>query len=60
MPRVTANGKVTDEKEELLELANKMTQDAEANKLESVSVDVTKFDDGAKRISITLDYPANF
>lgn len=59
MPRVTSNGIATDEKQELLELANKMMRDAEANKLECVSVDVTKYDDGSKRISITLDYPAN-
>lgn len=59
MPRVTSNRIVTDEKEELLELANKMLRDAEAYKLESVSVDATKYDDGSKRISIRLDYPAN-
>lgn len=45
------------ENEELLNMGMGILKHADANKLESVSVDVTKRPDGSKQIAIELVYP---
>jgi len=45
------------EKEELLNVGMGILKHADASKLESVNVDVTKRPDGSKRIAIELVYP---
>ncbi|MGF2119144.1 hypothetical protein [Enterococcus casseliflavus] len=45
------------ENEELLNMGMGILKHADASKLESVNVDVTKRPDGSKRIAIELVYP---
>lgn len=45
------------ENEELLNMSMGILKHADANKLESVNVDVTKRPDGSRRIAIELVYP---
>lgn len=45
------------ENEELLNMSMGILKHADANKLESVNVDVTKRQDGSRRIAIELVYP---
>lgn len=45
------------ENEELLNMGMGILKHADASKLESVNVDVTKCPDGSKRIAIELVYP---
>ena len=45
------------ENEELLNMGMGILKHADASKLESVNVDVTKRPDGSKRIAIELIYP---
>lgn len=45
------------ENEELLNMGMGLLKHADASKLESVNVDVTKRPDGSKRIAIELVYP---
>lgn len=45
------------ENEELLNMGMGILKHADASKLESVNVDVTKRSDGSKRIAIELVYP---
>lgn len=45
------------ENEELLNMGMGILKHADASKLESVNVDVTKRQDGSKRIAIELVYP---
>lgn len=45
------------ENEELLNMGMGILKHADASKLESVSVDVSKRPDGSKRIAIELVYP---
>lgn len=45
------------ENEELLNMGMGLLKHADASKLESVNVDVTKRPDGSKRITIELVYP---
>ncbi|MFN6651673.1 hypothetical protein ACK4CI_14095 [Enterococcus gallinarum] len=45
------------ENEELLNMVTGILKHADASKLESVNVDVTKRPDGSKRIAIELVYP---
>lgn len=48
---------VNKENEELLNMGMGILKHADASKLESVNVDVTKRPDGSKRIAIELVYP---
>lgn len=45
------------ENEELLNMSMGILKHADASKLESVNVDVTKRPDGSKRVAIELVYP---
>lgn len=48
---------MNEEYEELLNMGIGILKRADASKLESVNVDVTKHPDGSKRIAIELVYP---
>lgn len=48
---------MNEEYEELLNMGMGILERADASKLESVNVDVTKRPDGSKRIAIELVYP---
>lgn len=48
---------MNEEYEELLNMGMGILKHADASKLESVNVDVTKRPDGSKRIAIELVYP---
>lgn len=48
---------MNEEYEELLNVGMGILKRADASKLESVNVDVTKHSDGSKRIAIELVYP---
>lgn len=48
---------MNEEYEELLNMGMGILKRADASKLESVNVDVTKRQDGSKRIAIELVYP---
>lgn len=48
---------MNEEYEELLNMSMGILKRADASKLESVNVDVTKRPDGSKRIAIELVYP---
>ena len=48
---------MSEENEELLNMGMGILKHADASKLESVNVDVTKRPDGSKRIAIELVYP---
>lgn len=48
---------VSKENEELLNMGMGILKHADASKLESVNVDVTKRPDGSRRIAIELVYP---
>lgn len=46
------------EKEQLLQLALDILKDVKVSDTESVEVAVNDYDDGSKRISIEVDFPA--